>query len=507
MLLIIIFNFVPSINAHSSFFHNQNKTKIKLADYKTLQQEWLTFQPKMKRYDFQVLSKESIPEILKYAGIKSNVIAYDDFNTPSYNSFNDSIFYWHTKDPPEGLIGVYFKPRSNPFNIKYTAVDREYTLEDLLKYEIAIEEAFVFWDAQQKTQDEKVNAELISIDLFVGQSKEEAINNYLIQQKIIQKPKLIKLGCYNITPTTGLIAPLPLGNYLFFEIGAVYFDDGIRLLPEDRKTGYLKDIIELYESKLKYLQTELNQTENEDYKQLLKETIAEMQERLQETYQEIINKQTYTIIDLLKLSNGAKNIYLFTFNTKKREVKIELPDCADPYQAIRDWKRNNNLSNYEGEFIQKLLQLLKGDIEFYNLLESEKGQIIISGKSFQHVNIFETEKEKFIISCADTEPKKQILQNYRTQYAGWLNQCYINCGILYSSGEIRDKFGRSSRTIYDENGNNIQYRYVENPWWQADDWYIDGHNCVGPNNSFNHFYDTTRPPTKPYQLEIELKKL
>ncbi|WP_227807313.1 hypothetical protein [Mulberry dwarf phytoplasma] len=35
MLLIINFNFVLSINSHSSFFHNQTKSKIKLADYQT----------------------------------------------------------------------------------------------------------------------------------------------------------------------------------------------------------------------------------------------------------------------------------------------------------------------------------------------------------------------------------------------------------------------------------------------------------------------------------------
>ncbi|WP_320412188.1 hypothetical protein [Candidatus Phytoplasma ziziphi] len=166
------------------------------------------------------------------------------------------------KDPPSGLMAVYFKPRSNPFKIKYPAANNKHTLEDLLKYEIAIEEAFVFWDAQQKTQEEKCNVQLININLFVDQSKEEAINNYLIQQKIIQKPKLIKLGCYNATPNTGLVVPFPLGGFLSFEFEAIYFDDGIRLLPQ----------------------------------------------------------LTYTIEDLLKLSNGAK-MFIFSLLAPKKELK------------------------------------------------------------------------------------------------------------------------------------------------------------------------------------------
>ncbi|WP_320414844.1 DUF2963 domain-containing protein [Mulberry dwarf phytoplasma] len=286
----------PSKTLGRSFFHRQTKSTIKLADYKTLQEEWLTFQPKMKRYDISVLSKESIPEILKYAGIKSDVVAYDNFKTPSYNSNNDSIFYWHIKDPPEGLMGVYFKPRSsNPFNIKYPAANKKYTLEDLLKYEIAIEEVFVFWDAQQKTQEEKVNLKVIISNIFVDQSKEEVINAKLTQMVDSQKPKLIKLGCYNATPNTGLVVPLPSDDWNGLKIEAIYFDDGIRLLPQE----------------------------------------------------------TSTIDDLLKLSNGAKNIYLFSFNTQKRIKSIELHDAIDPYQAIRTWKRDNNLFDYEGEFIRQ----------------------------------------------------------------------------------------------------------------------------------------------------------
>ncbi|GLH62023.1 hypothetical protein [Hydrangea phyllody phytoplasma] len=375
MLLIINFNFVLSINAHSSFFHNQNETKIKLADYQTLQQEWLATQPKMKRYDIPVLSKESIPEILKYFNIE---IDNRDLLKPTYNPYANTYFWWFLKDPPEGLMGVYFKPRSNPFNIKYPSFDNKYTLEDLLKYEIAIEEAFVFWDAQQKTQEEKCNVQLININLFVDQSKEEAINNYLIQQKIIQKPKLIKLGFYNPTPNTGLVVPFPLGGFLSFEFEAIYFDDGIRLLPQ----------------------------------------------------------LTYTIEDLLKLSNGAKNVYLFTFSTQKRIKSIELPDAIDPYQAIRTWKRDNNLFDYEGEFIRQTDSMKVVLSAFTNRKET------ISCELLQLKNIFETEKEKFIISCKDEKVKLRIFNNYSSEYINWLRQCYIKPGSYYTGDEVRDKFGR-----------------------------------------------------------------
>ncbi|GLH60564.1 hypothetical protein PAWBP_3020 [Paulownia witches'-broom phytoplasma] len=130
MLLIINFNFVLSINAHSSFFHNQNETKIKLADYQTLQQEWLATQPKMKRYDIPVLSKESIPEILKYFNIE---IFNRGLENPAYNPYAKGYFCWDLKDPPSGLLGVYFKARQNPFKIEYPDGDDEYTLDDLLK--------------------------------------------------------------------------------------------------------------------------------------------------------------------------------------------------------------------------------------------------------------------------------------------------------------------------------------------------------------------------------------
>ncbi|MBS2126548.1 hypothetical protein J8J04_02510 ['Fragaria x ananassa' phyllody phytoplasma] len=108
----------------------------------------------------------------------------------------------------------------------------------------------------QKPNEDNPNIKLILSNIFVGQSKEEVVNQYLINNNIIKEPKLIKLGCYNVTPNTGLVVPLPLTYYNGHHIEDIYFDDGIR----------------------------------------------------------IMKPQQGNIEDLLKLSNRTKNIYLFTFN-------------------------------------------------------------------------------------------------------------------------------------------------------------------------------------------------
>ncbi|MDW3617971.1 MAG: hypothetical protein QFY14_02660 [Candidatus Phytoplasma pruni] len=211
----------------------------------------------MKRYDINVLDRKDIPNVLKYFNLQCG--GFYDPNIPSYNAYRQTTLYYYLKNPPSGLLGVYFKPRLNPFKIEYPYADNNYTLEDLLKYEIAIEEAFVFWDAKQKPQEEKVNIKVIVSHITVKENKEEIINRWLINNNIIKQPKLIKLGCYNATPNTGLVAPLPSRTFHEIDIDAVYFDDGIRFMEPHQGN----------------------------------------------------------IDDLLKLSNGAKNIYLFTFNIEK----------------------------------------------------------------------------------------------------------------------------------------------------------------------------------------------
>nr|WP_193621860.1 hypothetical protein ['Parthenium hysterophorus' phyllody phytoplasma] len=89
----------------------------------------------------------------------------------------------------------------------------------------------------------EINPELIVLNLFADESKEDAINDYLIKNQIINKHLLIKLGCYNATPTTGLVVPFSRGIFNGLENFAIYFDNGIRLLPEDEKNYTLADLL------------------------------------------------------------------------------------------------------------------------------------------------------------------------------------------------------------------------------------------------------------------------
>ncbi|GFZ75104.1 hypothetical protein HPP_0620 [Hydrangea phyllody phytoplasma] len=427
----MIFNFFPFTYAHS-YFHYRTKSTIKLADTETLKQEWLTFQPKMKRYDISVLSKESIPEILKYFDAKASIC--------------------RIKEPPVGLLEVYLKPTlTNPFDIRYPSFDNKYTLEDLLKYEYDIEEIFVFWDATQTRQKEHVNIEVKKIDIFADQNKVEVLEKYLIEEKIIQKQKLIKLGCYNITPDTDLVAPLPSDDWNGLKIEAMYFDDGIRILPINPK---------------------------------------------HQRGQNLNNPQTYTIEDLLKLSNGAKNVYLFTFNTQKKVINIKLPDSLKPHDAILQWKRDNNLYNYEGT--SKLMEETSDQSTWVSATGCQKKiETFCKDKTLKHT--FETETKIYYIICTNLEPLRKINKDYQGKYVDWLTQCCIRAGECYSKTNIINKFGSSDRYIYDEKGRSCQYIYSSS--WGFSSCKVNGYTCTWYNNVFTSFYNTTPPPTKPEELE------
>ncbi|MFG6084866.1 MAG: hypothetical protein AB3F67_1320 [Candidatus Phytoplasma solani] len=369
--------------------------------------------------------------------------------TPGYNSPKSSLTnYYIFKNPPKGLLCAYFKARDNPFNERYPHGDYQNTLDDLLKYEIAIEEAFVFWDANVITPTNPPKIHLLQQNIYVGQSKEEAINKYLISNQITNHTKVIRPSCYNTTHNTGIVIPLPTSSYNSHTIDAVYFDAGIRIMPEN--------------------------TPN----------------------------KTYTINDLLKLSNGAKNIYLFLVNTIKNKIHINLPDSLDPYKSIRDWKRVNNLYAYEGKYNRHS--------------ESRNSPIkITSGHLDKEINIsltvnllentFETEDKIYRITCQDTQPKKAILNDYQKDYLNWLNQCYIKYGAYYTGGQVRKMIGRSNKTLYDENGNTHFYKYTPGSW--VDEWYIDG-ELIGysfyneqTQKQYHNYFDTSSPPKKPKELE------
>ncbi len=66
----------------------------------------------MKKYDFYVLFKESIPEILKYFNIETSTYGLDN---PAYNPYAENFFYLELKNPPAGLICAFFKSQTKPF--------------------------------------------------------------------------------------------------------------------------------------------------------------------------------------------------------------------------------------------------------------------------------------------------------------------------------------------------------------------------------------------------------
>ncbi|WP_161598040.1 hypothetical protein [Italian clover phyllody phytoplasma] len=51
----------------------------------------------MKKYDFNVLEREDIPNILKYFNLRCDGVLY----TPSYNAYQQTYLYYHFKNPPQ----------------------------------------------------------------------------------------------------------------------------------------------------------------------------------------------------------------------------------------------------------------------------------------------------------------------------------------------------------------------------------------------------------------------
>ncbi|TVY12271.1 hypothetical protein [Candidatus Phytoplasma pini] len=153
---LILFLFNKQIHAHN-YFHCQIKTEIKLVDYESLRNEWLSEQPEIEKIKYLVKNKDDISKTLKSShGIDISCI----FEKPSYNEYNydyndkDKKNFFHFKSPPEGLLGVYVKSRKNPFKEQYPDdKGNQCTLEELLKYKIAIEKIFVFWDESKETND------------------------------------------------------------------------------------------------------------------------------------------------------------------------------------------------------------------------------------------------------------------------------------------------------------------------------------------------------------------
>jgi len=106
-------------------------------------------QPKLIIHDLYATADKDIPKIIKYFKI-DGISMHNFYDSPRYNLSDSKYLNWYLKDPPKNLLGVYFKPRKNPFHTGYPYGDYKYTFDDLLKQEIFIEEAYIFWDVKQE---------------------------------------------------------------------------------------------------------------------------------------------------------------------------------------------------------------------------------------------------------------------------------------------------------------------------------------------------------------------
>jgi len=167
ILLINPFCFIYA-NLQNSFYQ-QTTHSIKTYSTQQLKDKWVSSQPKLIRHDLYATAAKDIPEIIKYFkidGISMNGV----FDSPRYNLSGSPYLNWYIKNPPKNLLGVYFKPRKNPFYIEYPYGDDKHTLDDLLEHKISISEAYIFWNVKQ----------------------EPRFQNKIISSKDVTNPKWIK---------------------------------------------------------------------------------------------------------------------------------------------------------------------------------------------------------------------------------------------------------------------------------------------------------------------------
>ncbi|MEZ0180342.1 hypothetical protein ['Camptotheca acuminata' phytoplasma] len=267
------FNFVLGYN----YFHKRIQMPVHLPDYKNIKKEWLETQPKTIKHDIYILEPNNINVFLKEFNDQIN---YFNSQIPCYNAPEEKNLIYSFRNPPKGLIGVYLKYRYNIFKEKYPSKNNFYTLEEILENDVSISEAFVFWD-QKETEIKKENYQTELVELEIDNEKDipNIINNFLKQKNIISNSDniFIKLGHYNIAPKKGTVAPIPYFNIFNNQkIEIVYFNKGFRILQTLDKNN---------------------------------------------------------IYDLLKLSNGANQIYLFSF--KRKNIKFFIGTVLPRDKMIR----------------------------------------------------------------------------------------------------------------------------------------------------------------------------
>jgi len=175
--LLTIFLFCTCCYIHAkltNYFYQKKTHTIKTYSTQELKDKWLTKQPELIVQNINVESFNDIPKNMKLLGV--NGVSISSTN-PSYNSNYSNCIIWNLKNPQDGLFDIYFKPRSNPFKIKYPCDHNKYTFDDLLKQEIAIEKAYVFWDINKAQIDPNVNIHTINLKYNSAQ-EDNILNSY-----------------------------------------------------------------------------------------------------------------------------------------------------------------------------------------------------------------------------------------------------------------------------------------------------------------------------------------
>jgi hypothetical protein len=142
------------IKAIPNYFYNSKQETISFFDQDEYEQEWLLSQPKLIRHDLYAIADKDIPKTIESFNI-NGIWMNGFYDSPRYNRSGSKFLNWYLKDPPKNLLGVYFKPRKNPFHTGYPYGDYKYTLDDLLKQEIFIEETYIFWETKQEPTSQK----------------------------------------------------------------------------------------------------------------------------------------------------------------------------------------------------------------------------------------------------------------------------------------------------------------------------------------------------------------
>ncbi|CAP18450.1 conserved hypothetical protein [Candidatus Phytoplasma mali] len=366
--------------------------------------------PHARVHHFKILDSTDVDQILALFGIRGvNCNGY----SPGFNRFNESTLNWYFKNPDRYLKHAYFKPRFNPYQLKYPYADYQYTLDDMLSYQNApfIEEAFIFWDANKTLPNEQVNYHLVPITI-AGETNQttirEQINNYLLNNRIISTTKVINLNSYNMSVDCGLVLPLPAGTYQNQAITAVYFDGGIRIIE---------------------------------------------------------NPSKYSLADLLKLTNGANNVYLFTIKTPQK-INIINHHVANMEEIVSLMQSNYNIKIDGVDIIPSFNIPMENCLYYYfknpdsNLLGAyfeaypnksypyaddtyTLQDMLQKHDTIKTAHVFWFDKEK----AAKTKYNKDLKQ-YEIDLQNWKDQRIFKAGNVYRIGEIRAILGNNNRLLY-----------------------------------------------------------